>query len=281
VAQGIKGLIGEDIYPAGENEYKLLCLLNWTFTGVSYYFRQAGYKLDYDENGKAKNTFYEMIQMSAQQLKELFTWVSVRNNYDSAIKKIERMKRNNGYKYASYEKDEITEDITIKQLVYNIYQVFPRQSPNVEYRRALALAIKSYKNKKPLTPLEISSLRDIYEKHALDKNRGAQLQGDEINELKEKCERLVSERRSGKISPTHFAYTIIDTLKKTNYTKCSVKQQSIIDDALKILDRSTDKTVQESETKKTEILSESEIDYSLSSLSNAIGQGLFEEEEEA
>lgn len=278
VAQGVKGLIGENIYPAGEKEYKFLCLLYWSFTGKQYYFRQAGYKLDYDDTGKAKQVFYELVQMCAYQLKELFEWISVKDNVDKAIRKIEKMKKHNGYKYATYEKDEITEDITIKQLIYNIYKVFPRNSTNLEYRRALALALKSYKNKQTLTPLEISMLRDIYDKHALDMNRGAKRPCDVDESLQSDCELLLRERYSGKINSNHFAYVIIETLKKNNYTRCSVKQESIIKDALKLV--KNDIEAENEQTNNTEIISDSDIDASLQSLSNAIGQGLFEEEDE-
>ena len=47
VKQGVKGLIPEFIFPAGENEYKLMCLLQWTFCGTPFFFRNAGYKICY------------------------------------------------------------------------------------------------------------------------------------------------------------------------------------------------------------------------------------------
>lgn len=278
VAQGIKGLIGEYIYPAGEDEYKKLCLLQWSFTGVNYYFRQAGYKLDYDENGKVINSFYEMIQMCAYQLKELFEWVSVKEHLDKALNRIKKMQRSKGYKYASYEKDEITEDITIKQLVMNIYKVFPRNSSNQEYRRALALSLKAYKNKQQLTPLEVSQLREIYEKHALDINRDKQEASSVNSDVKEKCEILLAERFKGKINQKHFAYTIIETLKKNNYTSCSPKQYAVIDEAYKIITKSDSKNLsnENSTAPKTEVISDDDINESLASY-NLSGGELFDD----
>ncbi|MBO5388337.1 MAG: hypothetical protein J6A59_09385, partial [Lachnospiraceae bacterium] len=132
--------------------------------------------------------------------------------------------------------------------------------------------IKMYKNKQELSPLEISSLREIYEEYALD--RGKNNQPATVNEdLKKKCALLLSERTSGKINHNHFAYTIIDTLKRNNYTKCSPKQYSIIEEALKLVGRD----LSTEEDNRTEIISDSEIDLSLASLSNAIGDGLFED----
>ena len=279
VEQGVKGLIGENIYPAGEEEYKKLCLLYWTFTGRAYYFRQAGYKLEYTEDGKVATPLYTMIQMSALQLKEIFDWVQDEKQFKSTVKKIEKMRKSRGYKYASYERDEVTEDITIKQLIYNIYRSFPRNSPNPEYRKALAMAIKSYKNKEKLTPLEISTLREIYDKHALDgdRNRGC-VDEAKMQELKNVCEAILAEQFSGKINPNHFAFTIINTLKRNNYTRCSEKQKSYIDDAYKLINR--DIVPKEKEAPKTEVISDDEIDNSLMNISNAIGSGLFDDEDE-
>lgn len=278
VAQGIKGLIGEYIYPAGEEEYKRLCLLQWSFTGVSYYFRQAGYKLDYDSNGKVINSFYEMIQMCAYQLKELFDWISVKENMSKAISRIKKMQKNKGYKYASYEKDEITEDITIKQLVMNIYKVFPRNSSNPDYRKALALALKSYKGKQQLTPLEVSQLRDIYDKHALDINRSKKAAASVNTDVKEKCELLLAERFKGNINQKHFAYTIIETLKRNNYTSCSPKQYAVIEEAYTIITKANNNgnMIEDSTSAKTEVISDEDINKSLASY-NLSGGELFDD----
>lgn len=265
VAQGVKGLIGENVYPAGENVYKKLCLLQWSFSGVPYYFRQAGYKLEYDNNGKVTTTFYEMIQMCAYQLKELFDWISIKDNLDKALRLIKKMQKNKGYKYASYEKDEITEDITIKQLIMNIYKVFPRSSNNAEYRKALALALKAYKNNIRLSPLEISQLRDIYEKHALDVGNKTNTNVEPNKELEDKCNKLLAERFSGRINQRHFAFTIIETLKRSNYSKCSPKQLSIIEDAYMLLTRSEKNNKENiSTSSKTTVISDEEVDKSLS-----------------
>jgi len=280
VAQGVKGLIGENVYPAGEEEYKYLCLLEWTFYGVSYFYRQAGYKLDYDNNGKVTTPYYQMLVTCAPQLAKLFEWVSISKNVESTIKRIKKMQKSHGYKYASYEKDEITEDVTIKQLVSNIYKVFPRNSDNKDYRWALAMSIKATKNNYRLTPLEVSKLRAIYDVYAFDKNRVSHNETDE--ELKEKCELLVKLRynRDAGAYKDHFAYTIIETLRKSNYSKCSAKQLSIINDAYNKLNKEYLGDKVDNTVKETKVISDNEIDLSLQSLSDAIGSGLFDSDDE-
>lgn len=274
VEQGVRGLIAENIYPAGEKEYKLLCLLQWTISGSSYYFRQAGYKLNYGSDGKPTNTFFEMIFNCAMQLKEMFDLCNDKKKVDKCIKIIKKMKQKHGYKYASYEKDEVTEDITIKQLVMNVYKIFPRNSSNPEYRKALALAIKSYKNNKKLTPLEVSRLREIYDKHALDLSSSRGHNNEVNSELKDKCEELLAKRYDGSINQNHFAFTIINSLRANNYTKCSPKQLAIVDEAYKQLNRDIS-----GNDNSNNIISEDEINSSL----DIYGLGLTEmfDEEDA
>lgn len=271
VTNGVKCLIGEYIYTAGEEEYKHLCLLQWSFSGIGYFYKQAGYNLKYDDEGKVLTSFYEMITQSACGLKDLFDWVSVKSNFDNAISKIKKMQKKHGYKYANYAKDEVTEEITIKQLVYNIYRVFPRNSTNYEYRRALALALKNYKNKKPLTPSEVSWLREVYEKHAVDITKEV-ISVEENNELKDKCEKLLAKRYSGRINQNHFAYNIIETLKKLGYSKCSDKQMSIINKAYYTICEQPIKESNEgtNNSNKTEIISDNDIEMSLADMSDTL-----------
>lgn len=296
VKQGVKGLIPEFIFPAGENEYKLMCLLQWTFCGTPFFFRNAGYKLTYDSNGKPTETFWDMAQMCAPQLMELFNWISDRKKLEKCIKLMGKMKKAGGYKYAQYEKDEVEEDVSVKQLVYNIANTFPKNSKNMEYRRALALAIAKKQNKKILTPYEISQLREVYEKYALDKDRATYSRHGrtDCSELQQECEMIVRCRYEGVINPDHFVYKIIGTLEKYGYSKCSVKQYSFIEDALRILREGGDESNSSEgannvedvgsasglggtlNSENTEIITEDDIDMSLEALSNAIGAGLFE-----
>lgn len=279
VAQGVRGLIPEDVYIEGRDEYKMLCLLQWSFTGMGYYYRQAGFNLAYDADGKVTTTFFQMIFDCAGFLKTTMEWAADSEKVEKAISKLKKAQRGKSYKYASYAKDEVTEDITIKQLVYNIHTIFPRNSDNKDYRKGLALALKVYKGNKMLQPHEISWLREVYDKFVLDNNVAKQNQDTPDKELKDICEKILNLQYSGKINQRHFAYTIIETLKKNNYTKCSGKQYEVIRDAANILGlNKTDSKTEDS--KETKIITEDEIDMQLDSLSDAIANGLLEEDEE-
>lgn len=232
VANGVKELLCEYLYPASEECYKMLCLLNWTFTGRKYYFTEAGFKLTYISNKDTKETLYDMIQMSAYRLKDLFEWAGNPEKVDTAIKEIKKRKTS-GFKYASYAKDEIEENVSIKQLIYNIDTSFPRNSTNPDYRKAIALMIKGKENFKNLSPLDIAFLRKVYHNRAVETKDKEQFKVNE--QLKQECEELLEEQYKGKISPEHFAYKIISTLKKKEYRNCSIKQYSVIKDALDIV----------------------------------------------
>ena len=267
VAQGVHGLIPEKVYAASEDSFKKLALLEWTFYGKSHFFRKAGYKLNYDSDGNVTNTFYEMIQMCAVDLKELFDWVVIDSNYIDAINKIKKVKSKHGYKYSNYEKDEVQETITIKQLVYNIYNHFPRNSANSNYRYALSVAYRSYKSNEKLSPFEISRIRTIYDEYIANKGEAEiNKQSDEIREL---CETIEQAKYTGKINQNHFAFKIIKTLKDNNYKYCSAKQRYILNEALGQINEKISNENKDSNS--TTIVSEDEIDSTLNNDNGLIG----------
>lgn len=273
VLHGIKGLIPEYIYPAGEDTYKKLCLLQWTFFGKSYYFRQVGFDLHYSADGSVMDTFWDLLQLSANDMKSLMDWIKA-NNLEKALKILTKRKNAGAYKYAQYESDEIEESITVKQLVYNILHSFPHNSTNISYRKALALAITKSKNTKVLSPYEISQLRKIYDEFALDRDRNRTLSQSGYggrNVLKEECELIQKSRQSGLIDPNDFVFKIIMTLEKQRYQKCSPKQYKFIEEALNKIN-GPQEVVEE-----TPVISEDEIDASLGDMYDALGSGLFEE----
>ena len=274
INEGIENLVGEVVYPGGEEAYKNLALLLWTLTGNNFYFKKAGYKLQYDEQFKVTTTTYEMITESCEQLKQMMEWVGT-SSFDKALKIINKVKKSHGYKYAEYEKDEIHEQISIKQLVNTLDSVLPRGSNNADYRKAIALIIKTNKNDKKLEPLEVAYLRKVYREVVSTNNKKISNAVD--NTLKDKCEYILNAKACGLIDPKHFAFVIISTISKYGYKKASDKQMAIIDEAYNIASKAQQK---EAEKNKSDVITDDEIDDTLASISNAIGNGLFEDEEE-
>lgn len=236
IAMGVKQLKSEIQYPVTEDTYKLMNILMWSFTGKPLYFREAGHSLTYDVANKGyKESFYEMLLMSYRQLVEACNFYTNYDKFNATMKALDKVKKMS-FKYASYADDEIEENLSIKQLIYNIDVTFPRSSPNADYRKAISLVIKGKKSLKSLTPMDIAFLRKVYLQYALDKK--SETDNSSINiELQNMCEELLKEQYKGKVKSDHFAYKIIETLKKSGYKKCSQKQYLILEDAYKSINK--------------------------------------------
>lgn len=268
IKQGIEGLIAEYIYPAGEDTHNYINMLYWSFTGDVIFYKRAGLEIKYDDGNNIVTTLVELIVNSLDIMKSMINWVSTNDNYERAIKRLKKVAKNGGFRYTTYEKDEITEDISIKQLVHNIDRAFPRNSTNKDYRKAIALTIKTNRYEKRLTPMEISFLRSVYKTFIANKDYKKDTTNSENKELKDKCDRLLKMQYSGAIPSNHFAYTIIQTLRKYKYTRCSQKQMNIIDEAIAILDKKNEEAIKN--RNQTSVITDEAIDSELALVSNAI-----------
>lgn len=283
IRQGVMGLQCKEVYPAGEEFDKTLNLLLWTMTGNTFYFRRAGFKNNFDTNGKITDNLYQMIYQCSNELNNMFKFIADKNKYNKCIKIIEKYKKSNGIKYASYASDEIKENMSIKQLMNNIKINLPRHSSDENIRKAIALYIKS--QKKQLTPMEISYLRGVYSYYINNRERiniktSNENKKNSDSELKKKCEILINERYRGKIDSNHFAYRIIDTLSKYDYSRCSVNQYRVIEDALRIIHNTNENKEiimnEERARQEVNIISDDDLD-SYESISDFIGEGLFDD----
>ena len=221
VEAGVEQLIGKEVYPVGEEIYKKLCLLTWTIEGNIKWYKLAGYTVEYSNND-VKTTFLEMIMQSANELNEAMKWCGT-DEYNKAERILNKTKKKKGIGLLGYAKDEIKEDISVNQLTRNIVKIFPRSSSNKDYRKALALALKATKNNVRLHPLEITYLRKQYKAYALDKsyrdNERHENESNKNEELEAKCEELLRERYKGVVDSNDFAFKIIETVKKSGYTR--------------------------------------------------------------
>lgn len=293
IKQGVRGLQRKDVYPAGEDYNKLINLLVWTMTGNTFYFRRAGFKNNFNSEGKVTDNLYQMITMCCNELNLLFDFVADENKFTKLTRIVEKSKKTGGIKYATYASDEINENISVKQLINNVKLNFPRNSSDKSIRKAIALSLK-YTNNKSLTPMEISYIRGVYSYYlnntdmikAKDYNKAKE---NEDTELKKKCDLIVRERYRGIIDSNHFVYKIIDTLRKYNFSKCSNNQYAIIEEALRIINTTAkNNNVDKEKMRENEelsrnavgVLSDDDLD-NYESLSDFIGDGEIEEEHES
>lgn len=258
VNNGVEALIPEQVYPAGEETYRLLCLMYWALTGRSWYYRQAGFNLQYNKDtGKVETSITDMIKDCLDEYISMLKFVCDIDKYDKAIKIIKKFKRN-GFKYAEYAKDEITEEISVKQLVKYIDEKFPRKSDDRDFRRAIALVIKTNVNNERLSPMEIAELRRTYKKFLSNKQN---YEKKTVNEdAKAQCDILLKNRAI--LGVDHFVYKIVSTFQKHNYiVNPSEKQQRIIDEALEKIE--AEQAKQAEKANKAAVISEDDIDKDL------------------
>lgn len=272
VKEGVHGLIARNIYPAGEESYRNISILLWLIHDMSYYYRCAGLELEYDNYGNVATTTYEMLSRSVHRVSEAFKWLQS-GNAEKAIKIINKYKANGGYKYAEYAEDEIYENISIKQLIKNIDSEIPRGSSDPEYRRAISLVIKTNKKSIRLTPLEISWLRGVYDKIIAEKANAVTPEFD--TNLKSDCDRISQAQLAGLLSRSDFVFKVIKTISSNGYTRCSQKQRDYINKAIEKLDNiKNNRGIEVS--KPTPIITDEDIDLTLTGVSDLIGRGLFE-----
>lgn len=223
IENGVKELQHELTYPVGKEFSDKFNLLIWTMTGNTYYFRAAGFKNEFDNNGKVADNIYEMICKSSKMLNDMFNMMEDKEAFNKKLKILEKVKKQGGIKYAGYAKDEITEKISPKQLISNAKAILPRNSDNKDIRKAISICIK-YSSGKRILPMDISFIRKTYDEYINNMDR-FKLE-ESTTKLKEQCERILKEKKS-----SDFVYKIIYTLKAYNYSKCSVKQYKIIQEA--------------------------------------------------
>lgn len=274
VTCGVHGLIARKVYPAGEEAYRNIAIVLWMITDMPYYYKCAGLSLEYDKYGKVSTTTYEMLDRAADRISKAVNWLET-GNVEKAIKLINKYRVSGGYKYAEYAKDEIHENISIKQLIKNINNEMPRNSNNKDFRRAISLVIKTNRDNIRLTPLEISWLRDVYDKLISLRANNDKPEAD--MELKSACDRISKAQLVGLLNRSEFVFKVIDTLKSNGYTKCSPKQKRFIDEAIEKLNNiseSNNSKVESSES--APIITDDDIDLTLTDVSELIGQGLFE-----
>lgn len=274
---GVKGLTCKRKWNIQEEDYKSLRLLNWVLNGRTYDFMESGYKLTFNNSSTPVETAYEMVYIAAERLNNLRDFYS---RYDGIVAALKSSKKKGRMKYPAYSKNEVIADYSIKQLLNNIDVTFKRGSKNEEYRKALSLVINAKKGKL-LTPFEISFLRTTYEKHAADlveAKEKYEVVSEEDNQVKKMCIELLDAKKMHMVDNKEFGFRIIESLSKSNFTKCSEKQYKILDELYKKVFNKASGVDTESDTgSKVTIISEENMNGTIADMYDMINSGnLFE-----
>ncbi len=272
-------LYGIEQYTIGEEKYKLINLLLWTIEGRLGNYKKAGFNYNYDKELGLTDTIYDLILRSAESLTKMMDWVGNTKEFNADMNKLKKASKSK-YQYPGYAPDEVTADITVKQLLFYLRNNLPRNSKNERYREAMYLVLKEQQNKYfKLSPLNISFLRGVYGE-VLSGASKASMSSTVDNKLKEECEQLLEARTKGLIKPEHFVFKILGTLQKSNYSSCSKKQYDIVRDALGIVVKETENVKVQQEVEVVPIISDIDAELagaSLLDISNALGSGNYQE----
>lgn len=246
VANGVSSLVGEVTDNIPEKDQRLLKLLQWTFDGSWRTFKSAGYDIKFNSDRTVATTYMQMLGQAGKELNDLVDYMDDGKQFDYCLTTLRNVKRAGKYKYPQYAPDEIKVDVSLKQLIFMLKQQLPKGSSNPDIRRAWYLVLHTYsdsKGQKNPNPSDVAFLRNVYTELT---TKGSSFSGNikqddedrrlEQQKLKDKCDRLLAGRDNHLIKSNHFAFKIIETLQRIEYSRVSIKQMTILEDALKELD---------------------------------------------
>lgn len=225
VNNGIAELRADVTNNISEEVERYLNLLMWTFSGLVRYYIRAGFKATYQDN-RLIETPYQLIQASALCLKDMVAWMSEPGNYDKTITILrEAIKAGKSYRYPTFATDEITPDISAKQIIYLCDTKIRGNGATETQFNALNIIRRHKKNARiKLKPFEIATLRRAY---AEIQDEIVDPEGEELDPVVgELCEEIDRALEDGIISSNEFALKIVKTVRQR--IRCSDKQLNIL-----------------------------------------------------
>ena len=230
VEDGVEGLYAKPTYVAGEKAADMLHVIMWIISGDAIYlYRNGDTNIQFGEDGKVSTPVYTLIYRYAEKITQATEYYDS-DEYKKAVKIIQKFQKTASKLYKDIESDEVTAPISKEQLVKDILDRFPRGSSNINYRKAVSLALAYERNTRWVTPAGIAFMREQHRLYGetLGDYESTDSTSDRIEEMCNELERL---RYSKMIDPNHFVYKIIATIKKKRYKNVSSKQKDIIIEA--------------------------------------------------
>lgn len=161
--------------------------------------------------------------------------IDLSNRAEQFTENVEALKRFKGIKYSAFEPDEKTSDVDILTVMNEVIYKYNKDihGNNDCYKKAVYYSLKYVKYKhniKEMMTHEKVTCRKAYEE-MLSETKHSIASNEKNEKLKEDCETILK-ARGKELDRSDFVYKIVDTLSKSEYSKCSSKQKAFIDDAL-------------------------------------------------
>lgn len=272
IKNGVEELVAKTTPVLSDEEAEHLNLLLWTFKGQLRYYKKAGLSFTYTD-GKLDDTDYQLVCKAGQKLRGMIDWISVGGNYERALASLKIGKKASKYKYPNFAKDEIICEVSPKQIQYLCeLNIVGKGLTDTQFEVKRILYRVKKDNYKPL-PHEITLMRKAYNEvvNGVTENSTQKL-GTTIDAL---CEKLDKGKATGLIDSNHFAFKIVNTIRKTG--RCSDKQLNILREAENKMDSQVISVVKAQENKEKS----NDIDddmKELLELSDSLGLGKLEGE---
>lgn len=111
VENGVIGLIAEVKDNIPEKDQQLLKLLSWSFDGNWRTFRDAGYKVTFNDDRTVATTYMQMLRQASTELNELIDFMIEGHQFDYDMLVLRKVKRAGKYKYPGFAFDEVKTDM--------------------------------------------------------------------------------------------------------------------------------------------------------------------------
>jgi len=221
---GSIGLEKEDIYPIGKDKHDLLLVLHWLVSGLLSGYSGAGYRYNYKSGVGLEDNIWVMLKRVEGVVLDICRWCE--SGLEGDIKCLRGYKLS-GSVYLNFAKDEVIPEESIKKVIFELERLLVNNWGSNKNKQALYL-INKFKKLSKLSPYEMVQLRELL---------ASINSGDvRINDLRSKCEKVLSNKDILIRNRKAFVFNIIETLKSKNYNWCSEKQMAIIDDAIDFIE---------------------------------------------
>ena len=234
-----KWVLGE----RGEEIYKQFNIMMWSVTGRLKYYSAAGLHYTWGDDGPVE-TYFQLLSKSTPIMKELYAMLREEGEFDRIVALLNKSIKKGKFKYPNFAVDEVKVDLSVRQLIFNADKILWGYEHAFNSKKLLT-RIKKDSKFKP-TPLDISKLREDYQKATSVSFKGVEQKTDDVLDsrqldVKNKCEIIEKAIKDGKLKEDDFGGKVAETLKKNNYRYCSNKQYDILISTTNKLDTTEDR----------------------------------------
>lgn len=270
INNGVEELTPEVTPTLPDDVIEHLNILLWSFNGQLRYYKKAGLTYTY-KDGKLEETDYQLICKAGQKLRSMIDWIAVKGNYERALATLKATKKASKYKYPNFARDEISCEISTKQIIYLCRTNIAGRGVTEAQQETKKILFKIQKdNYKPL-PHEVAIMRKAYTEvsNGIVEDMTKKLD-DGVKDL---CSYISLASSKSLIEKTHFVFKVINTINKTG--KCSDKQMSILLSAKDEIDKKNRLMAEGNKTGK-DAEDEDDSMKELFDMSEALGSGILE-----